>query len=80
MRDDGYVRIRSGLTDARASHAGFPADPLVIVLRAAMLDPHAALHEYFGHAAFRRGQEEAVEAALTGRDVLMVMPTGAGSW
>src|SRR5450631_3254246 len=43
-----------------------------------MLDPHAALHEYFGHAAFRRGQEEAVQAALTGRDVLMVMPTGAG--
>src|ERR1700689_58378 len=37
-----------------------------------------ALHQHFGHPAFRRGQEEAVAAALAGRDVLMVMPTGAG--
>jgi RecQ family ATP-dependent DNA helicase len=40
--------------------------------------PEEALHRHFGHPAFRRGQREAVEAALAGRDVLVVMPTGAG--
>jgi ATP-dependent DNA helicase RecQ len=41
-------------------------------------DPEGALHELFGFPAFRRGQREAVEAALAGRDVLVVMPTGSG--
>ena len=36
------------------------------------------LKEYFGHAAFRKGQAELVGALLSGRDVLGVMPTGAG--
>src|SRR5687767_5350728 len=38
----------------------------------------AALREHFGFPGFRRGQREACEAALTGRDVLVVMPTGSG--
>jgi len=42
------------------------------------MDPHAALQHHFGFPAFRPGQEEAVRAALDGRDVLVVMPTGAG--
>jgi ATP-dependent DNA helicase RecQ len=37
-----------------------------------------ALNEHFGFGSFRPGQEEAVTAALSGRDVIMVMPTGAG--
>jgi len=37
-----------------------------------------ALQKYFGFSAFRRGQREACEAALEGRDVLVVMPTGSG--
>src|SRR3954465_14798352 len=41
-------------------------------------DPEGALRELFGFAGFRRGQKEAVEAALAGRDVLVVMPTGSG--
>src|SRR3954469_11962953 len=41
-------------------------------------DPEGALHELFGFPAFRRGQREAVEAALAGRDALVVMPTGSG--
>jgi ATP-dependent DNA helicase RecQ len=41
-------------------------------------EPEAALRELFGFPAFRRGQREAVEAALAGRDVLVVMPTGSG--
>src|SRR3954465_12250503 len=38
----------------------------------------AALREHFGFSAFRPGQAEAVQAALAGRDLLVVMPTGAG--
>ena len=37
-----------------------------------------ALLEYFGLEEFRPGQREAVEAALAGRDSLVVMPTGGG--
>ena len=37
-----------------------------------------ALLERFGLAAFRPGQREAVQAALDGRDSLVVMPTGGG--
>ena len=36
------------------------------------------LHQTFGHASFRANQEAVCEAAATGRDVLLVMPTGAG--
>jgi len=32
----------------------------------------------FGHAAFRGGQAEAVEAVLAGRDAVVLLPTGAG--
>jgi ATP-dependent DNA helicase RecQ len=42
------------------------------------MDLKSALHEYFGFSEFRRGQEEACTAALGGRDVLVVMPTGSG--
>ena len=34
--------------------------------------------ERFGLRAFRPGQREAVQAALDGRDSLVVMPTGGG--
>jgi len=37
-----------------------------------------ALLEQFGFARFRPGQRAAVEAALCGRDSLVVMPTGGG--
>src|SRR3954453_4474597 len=42
------------------------------------MDLSAALHELFGFRDFRPGQREACQAALTGRDVLVVMPTGSG--
>ena len=41
-------------------------------------EPAEALREVFGFPAFRPGQREAVEAAVAGRDVLVVMPTGVG--
>ncbi len=39
---------------------------------------HRTLKDIFGYDAFRPGQQEVVEALLAGRDVLAVMPTGAG--
>jgi ATP-dependent DNA helicase RecQ len=42
------------------------------------VDAAAHLHRLFGHASFRLGQQEAVEAAFAGRDALVVMPTGSG--
>ena len=42
------------------------------------MDLTRALHDLFGFGEFRRGQREAAEAALAGRDVLVVMPTGSG--
>lgn len=38
----------------------------------------AALKRYFGFDSFRPGQEEAVGAVISGRDVMAVMPTGGG--
>jgi ATP-dependent DNA helicase RecQ len=42
------------------------------------MDLTAELQRHFGFASFRPGQREACEAALTGRDVMVVMPTGSG--
>lgn len=44
------------------------------------VDPSAleALNRYFGYDSFRPGQPGIVSAILAGRDVLGVMPTGAG--
>ena len=36
------------------------------------------LSHYFGHTAFRPAQETLIDALLSGRDVLGIMPTGAG--
>ena len=36
------------------------------------------LRRVFGHGGFRAHQQEVCEAAASGRDVLLVMPTGAG--
>jgi DNA topoisomerase-3 len=36
------------------------------------------LHERFGFAEFRANQEEVCRAAIDGKDVLLVMPTGSG--
>ena len=36
------------------------------------------LKEYFGYDSFREGQEGIINAILEGRDILAIMPTGAG--
>jgi ATP-dependent DNA helicase RecQ len=62
-----------------------PADPSIPAAPAARraVGIHGApapevLLERFGLPAFRPGQREAVQAALDGRDSLVVMPTGGG--
>ena len=73
----------------RPVHAPLVADPLLAPALpglgpdppqpfARAREPDGALHEVFGFAGFRPGQREAVEAAVAGRDVLVVMPTGSG--
>jgi len=51
-----------------------------VVDSADSVDPRAleALNRYFGYDSFRPGQSGIVSAILAGRDVLGVMPTGAG--
>ena len=41
-------------------------------------DLRTLLHRTFGHSDFRPHQQPVCEAAAAGRDVLLVMPTGAG--
>jgi ATP-dependent DNA helicase RecQ len=53
-------------TAPRADAPGGP-DPLRI-----------ALKQYFGYSAFRTHQEEIMRAALAGRDVFALLPTGGG--
>jgi ATP-dependent DNA helicase RecQ len=42
------------------------------------MDPRATLSQVFGFDDFRPGQAEAVDAALSDHDALVVMPTGSG--
>jgi ATP-dependent DNA helicase RecQ len=39
---------------------------------------HDILKNQFGYDSFRPGQEDAIDAIMNGRDILAVMPTGAG--
>lgn len=36
------------------------------------------LHDFFGHSAFREGQENIIDSILSSSDTLGIMPTGAG--
>ena len=42
------------------------------------MEKHEVLKKHFGHREFREGQEEIINQILSGRDVLGIMPTGAG--
>ncbi len=42
------------------------------------MDKQTLLQQHFGYDSFRPGQEPLIDALLEGRDVLGVMPTGAG--
>ncbi len=45
---------------------------------ASLAEGRALLERHFGHPAFRPGQREVVASVFAGRDVLAVLPTGAG--
>lgn len=42
------------------------------------MDKYMVLKRHFGHFRFRQGQEQLIDAILSGHDVLGVMPTGGG--
>ena len=53
-----------------------PPDADIFTANAA--DLGSVLHDVFGFTELRTGQREAIDAVLDGRNVLAVMPTGAG--
>jgi ATP-dependent DNA helicase RecQ len=63
----------------RRARGGAVVVPMLAVTRLGSLeDARAVLQGTFGHAAFRAGQEDAVGAAVSGRDAVVVLPTGLG--
>lgn len=42
------------------------------------MDKYQILKKYFGYDTFREGQEPLIDSILSGRDVLGILPTGAG--
>ena len=43
-----------------------------------MTSPDALLHQVWGFSGFRPGQEEIVQAVISGKNTLAIMPTGGG--
>ena len=43
-----------------------------------MQQKETILKQYFGYDSFRSGQAEIIDAMAEGRDLLAIMPTGAG--
>ncbi|MEA2001115.1 MAG: ATP-dependent DNA helicase RecQ [Actinomycetota bacterium] len=55
-----------------------PAKPVRAPRPVVTGDPFEVLQDTFGFGSFRPGQQEVVEAALSGSDCVAVMPTGSG--
>ena len=78
--------VPSTVASDAANRAGRPASPPRAILPAPPVPPVgadepaalASLKRYFGYDGFRPGQWGLVESIMDGRDVLGVMPTGAG--
>ena len=79
------IRGTSGVEIAPATGAGSERTIQKRTVRKALSSEHialadldAALRDRFGLSDFRPGQREAIEQLITGRDGLVIMPTGAG--
>jgi len=72
----GFLTIFAGAQ--RAIRSGMRLESGTGLTMSPAKEALAALESYFGHGAFRAGQEAIVAAVLGGRDVLAVMPTGSG--
>jgi DNA topoisomerase-3 len=70
-------RAASVRVEASERSASAPSAAHQRALRAG-LTPEALLKQCFGFETFRAHQREVVEQLIAGRDVLLVMPTGAG--
>lgn len=55
-----------------------PSNPLAPANSASLTAARSVLLQYFGYGTFRPVQEKAVQAVLSGRDALIVLPTGGG--
>ncbi len=81
-RDDGAaVRLRGELAGAgcaREAEVATPDDVPTLVAGRHQKRLRALLRDVFGHRSFRPFQEEVCRAVASGRDALLVMPTGAG--
>ena len=81
------VECQEGLGDLRARYRTEPRafDAAAIAALKALAteleappDLESALKATFGYASFRPGQRAIIEAVMAGRDVVGIMPTGAG--
>jgi DNA topoisomerase-3 len=72
------VETRPTSTEPRPSGSPRPPDPLPTRSYSTVATAAELLHQAFGFSAFRANQEAVCEAVIQGRDVLLVMPTGAG--
>ena len=72
-----YNNYSSSYTDnsfsGHSSNMSFSADKC-----GDMKDPTAENKRLFGHGRFRLGQKDCIDAAMSGRDVFCLMPTGGG--
>ena len=76
---DAFAGLGSGDDDAQMALQGLAG--LTVAAPDRFYDGPAdpdSLLEYFGYDSFRPGQREAVQAALDGRDSLVIAPTGLG--
>ena len=81
MREiEGYVSevVESVAAMDLPAPLAVPALSALPVRAARSTDLRDLLHASFGFASFRPYQEDVCQAAAAGRDVLLVMPTGAG--
>ena len=75
VRIPAVARKREEAGKEMAAPSQPQADPLVAVENEPL---DALLHRAFGFSQFRANQEEVCRTVIAGRDVLLVMPTGAG--